>query len=67
MTKRIKISGEDLIKLMGELGKKRAEPTYTQESIILMEKVLKIFSGMSSLTKISQLKDLLREETLTQF
>ena len=67
MDERIKISGKELMDLGIELRKDRVEPTISQESLDLMDNVMKMFSDTSSVKTLREIKDFLEKETFNKY
>ena len=67
MDERIKISGKELMDLGIELRKDRVEPTISQESLDLMDNVMKMFSDTSSVKTLQEIKDFLEKETFNKY
>ena len=67
MDERIKISGKELMDLGIELRKDRVEPTISQESLDLMDNVMKMFSDTSSVKTLQEIKAFLEKETFNKY
>ena len=67
MDERIKISGKELMDLGIELRKNRVEPTISQESLDLMDNVMKMFSDTSSVKTLQEIKAFLEKETFNKY
>ncbi len=67
MDERIKISGKELMDLGIELRKDRVEPTISQESLDLMDNVMKMFSDTSSVKTLQEIKAFLEKETFNRY
>ena len=67
MDERIRISGKELMDLGIELHKNRVEPIISQESLDLMDKVMKMFSDTSSVKTLREIKDFLEKETFNKY
>ena len=67
MDERIKISGKELMDLGIELRNDRVEPTISQESLDLMDNVMKMFSDTSSVKTLQEIKAFLEKETFNKY